>query len=118
MKAKHLVLIFTLCIVSFVLPYNNSGTAEEEEEGPCLKPYIKTIFPVAGKPGDQLKIRGRRFGTEKGEVIFTTEAKAEIVEWIMHRIWVIVPTSAASGPVVVRVPCGSESNKLYFTVKE
>ena len=116
MKAKHLVLIFTLCIVSFVLSYN-SGTAEEEE-GPCLKPYIKTIFPATGKSGDQLKIRGRRFGTEKGEVIFTTEAKAEIVEWTTHRIWVVVPESAASGPVVVRVPCGSESNKQYFTVKE
>jgi len=114
MKAKYLLVIFALCVISFLLPYS-VGTAEEAE-GPCPNPYVKTISPATGKPGEQLKIRGRRFGTEQGEVIFTPEAKAEIVNWTMHRIWVLVPESAASGPVVVRLPCGAESNKQYFTV--
>lgn len=116
MKRRYIFFVFAICMISFLLPYH-PGTAEEEE-GPCPKPYIKTISPPLGKPGDQLKIRGRRFGTEQGEVIFSTEAKAEIVDWTMHRIWVIVPESAASGPVVVRVSCGSESNTQYFTVKQ
>jgi hypothetical protein len=116
MKAKYLLVIFSLCMISLLLPYS-VGTAEEEE-GPCPKPYIKAIFPKTGKSGDQLKIRGRRFGTETGEVIFTTEVKAEIVNWTMHRIWVLVPESAASGPVVVRLPCGAKSNEQYFTVNK
>ena len=116
MKVRHLFFVFAICMISFLLLYH-TGTAEEEE-GPCPKPYIKTIFPITAKPGDQLKIRGRRFGTETGEVIFTTEAQGEIVNWTMHRIWVIVPESAASGPIVVRVPCGSESNTQYFTIRQ
>lgn len=117
MRARYLfVFVVAICIVSFLLPYH-TGTAEEEKE-PCPKPYIKAIFPRAAKPGDQVKIRGRRFGTEPGEVIFSPEVNAEIVKWTSHKIWVIVPASATSGPVVVSVVCGSKSNKHYFTVKE
>jgi hypothetical protein len=116
MRVKHLCFVFAICVVSFLLPYH-VGTAEEAG-GPCLKPYIKTIFPWAAKPGELVKIRGRRFGAERGEVVFTPEAKAKIANWTFHRIWVIVPESASSGPVVVRVPCGSESNKQHFTVNK
>jgi len=116
MRAKYLFVVFTICIVSFLLPYH-AGT-EEEDEGPCPKPYIKTIFPGAAQPRDQVKIRGRRFGTEEGAVVFTPEVKAEIVNWTTHRIWVIVPEAATTGPVVIRLPCGSESNTQYFTVNK
>jgi hypothetical protein len=114
MRPKHLFFVFAICVVSLLLPYH-VGTAEEEG-GPCPKPYIKAIFPHAAKPGELVKIRGKRFGAERGEVVFTPEAKAEIANWTFHRIWVIVPESATSGPVVIRVPCGAESNKQYFTV--
>jgi hypothetical protein len=116
MRVKHLCFVFAICIVSFLLPYH-VGTAQEEG-GPCPKPYIKTISPGAAQAGDEVKIRGRRFGTEEGVVVFTPEVKAKIVNWTMHRIWVIVPESATSGPVVVRIPCGSESNTQYFTLKQ
>jgi hypothetical protein len=116
MRTTHLIFVLTVCMVSVFLLYH-SGTAEEEG-GVCPKPYIKTISPGAAQPGDQVKIRGRRFGTEEGTVVFTSEAKAEIVNWTMHRIWVIVPEAATSGPAVVRVPCGSESNTQYFTVNK
>jgi hypothetical protein len=116
MRVKHLFFVFAICMVSLLLSYQG-GTAEEEG-GPCPKPYIKTISPGAAQPGDQVKIRGRRFGTEEGTVIFTPEVKAEIVNWTMHIIWVIVPETATSGPVVVKVPCGSESNTQYFKVKQ
>lgn len=116
MKVRHLLIVFVICMISFLLLYH-TGTAEEEED-PCPKPYIKAIFPRAATPGEQVKIRGKRFGTEPGEVIFNTEVKSEIVSWTMRIIWVIIPESATSGPVVIRVQCGSESNKRYFTVKE
>jgi hypothetical protein len=116
MKRRHLFLVLAIFMVSFFLPYH-IGTAEEEE-GKLPKPWIETTFPRAAKPGDQVTIRGRRFGTEQGEVIFTPEAKAEIANWTVHRIWVIVPESATSGPVFIRRLDGSESNKEYFTVQK
>ena len=115
MKAKYLIVVLAICTASVFLPYH-IGTAEEEG-GACPKPYIKTIFPMAAQPGDQVKIRGRRFGTEQGAVVFTPEVTAEIVNWTIHRIWVIVPEAATTGAVVIRLPCGSESNTQYFTVK-
>ena len=116
MKRRYIFFVFAICMISLVLPYH-IGTAEEEE-GPCPKPYIKAIFPRAGTPGEQVKIRGKRFGTEPGEVIFSNEVKAEILSWTMRIIWVIIPASSTSGPVVIRVQCGSESNKHYVTIKE
>jgi hypothetical protein len=101
-----------------------------EEAGACPKPFIKSIFPWAGKPGDLVIIQGVRFGTPRGEVLFTEEinspldlifahtVKAEIVSWTYRRIWVTVPKSASTGPVFVRVHCGSKSNKQDFTVNK
>jgi hypothetical protein len=43
----------------------------QEQKAPCRAPYISTIVPNAGLPGDKLRIRGRRFGLEAGKVTFT-----------------------------------------------
>jgi hypothetical protein len=93
-------------------------TIAQEEIGPCPKPYIKTIFLRAGKPGDEVKIRGRRFGTEKGQVFFSPEVKAQVVRWSNSQIWVVIPRSATTGPVTVSRPCGAVSNGSYFKVTE
>jgi hypothetical protein len=126
MSVRHLIFVLAICIIPFLLPYH-AGQAEEEGKR-CPKPYIKTIMPWAAKSGYLVKIQGERFGLERGEVIFTEEVslplqriispgvKAEIRNWTLHRIWVIVPQSATSGPVFVRVHCGSESNKKDFRV--
>ena len=95
----------------------STGTAQEETR-PCPKPYIKTIFGRAGLPGDQVKIRGRRFGTEAGKVFFSPKVKAEVVEWSNSQIWVVVPKAATTGPVTVSRPCGAVSNETYFKVIE
>jgi hypothetical protein len=95
-----------------------------EEAGLCPKPYINSVFPWIGKPGNLVTIHGERFGAPRGEVIFTWrfifafKVKAKIINWTFHRIWVIVPKSASSGPVFVRVNCGAKSNKREFTVKK
>jgi len=92
----------------------------EAAKEPCPKPYIKIIKTVsqkAAEPGDQVKIRGHRFGTEKGQVIFSPGVKAKILEWTNTWILVVIPQSAVTGPVTVTVPCGSVSNEEYFTIK-
>jgi hypothetical protein len=90
----------------------------QEQKAPCLEPYISTIVPNTGVPGDKVRIRGRRFGLEAGKVIFSSEVEAKIVDWTNSRIWVVVPESAQSGPVTVSVPCGSVSNEKHFPLKE
>lgn len=129
MKARYLIFVVTIFIVCLLLPYY-AGQAQEGAEA-CPKPFIKSIFPWAGKPGDLVTIRGARFGMPRGEVLFTEEVsiplekliltpavKAEILSWTFHRIMVIVPKSAATGSIFVRVHCGSESNKVNFTVNK
>jgi len=127
-RTRHRIFLSAICIACFLLPCL-SGQAEEEAGG-CPKPFIKSVFPLAARPGDMVKIQGVRFGMPRGEVIFTEgissplglvfapHAKAEIVNWTFHRIWVIVPKSAATGLVFVKVHCGAESNKLNFRVNK
>jgi hypothetical protein len=93
-----------------LFPVNTATT----QEGPCPKPYIRVVSPKAGLPGDRVEIRGRRFGTEKGDVFFSPNVKAEILEWTNSKIRVIVPQSATFGRIAVSIPCGSVSNTYYF----
>ena len=103
----------TLALFS-LFPVNTATT--QEAIGPCPKPYIRVISPKAGLPGDRVEIRGRRFGTELGEVIFSRNVKAKVLEWTNTRIWTIVPQSANTGSITVSVPCGLVSNTSYFKV--
>jgi len=116
MKAGHLIFVLAIVIVSLLLPCH--AIQAEEEGGACFKPVIQSILPRAGKAGDLIAIRGDRFRVPRGEVIFTPEVQAEIVRWGNDLIRVRVPESATTGPVFVRVRCGSESNKVDFTVDE
>ncbi len=121
MKARHLIFLFVL-LACFLLPCH-AGQAKEGA-GACPKPFIKTVFPWVGKPGDMVIIQGERFGSPPGEVIFTRKfifnfgVKAEIINWTFHRIWVKVPKSASTGSIFVRVHCGEKSNKRDFTVNK
>jgi hypothetical protein len=127
MKAGHLIFVLAIVIVSLLLPCHTIQA--EDERGACWKPSIRSILPRSGKAGDLVTIRGDRFGSVWGEVIFThrnkieepvvdEEVKAETVNWTFTLIRVRVPESATTGPVFVRVRCGSESNKVDFTVDE
>jgi hypothetical protein len=127
MKARHLIFLLAL-LACFLLPWL-AGQAGEEA-GLCPKPFIKFISPWVGNPGMQVTIHGERFGAPRGEVIFTERinspldlifahpVKAKIASWTYRRIWVIVPQSAATGPVFVKIHCGAESNTVEFTVKK
>lgn len=80
----------------------NSGRAREEKK-PCLKRHIKSIYLRTGKPGDKVKIRGRRFGPEQGSVTFSPDVKAEVVKWTHTQIWAILAQIATSCRVSVSI---------------
>jgi len=109
-------LIAVLVTLAFFSVYPINRGKAQGENVPCPKPYIRVISPKAGLPGDRVEIRGRRFGTEQGEVSFSPNVKANVLEWTNTKIWVIVPRSATSGRIGVSVPCGSVSNTYYFNV--
>ncbi|MBW1675440.1 MAG: hypothetical protein JRJ79_02280 [Deltaproteobacteria bacterium] len=116
---KPLFFLSVLLLMSliFVLFITHDINAEEPQR-PCLDPKINTIVPNAAKPGEQIRIRGVRFGREPGEVGFSPGIKGQIKRWGNKVIYVIVPESATSGPVTVSIPCGSVSNEKDFMVKE
>lgn len=116
---KPLFFLSVLLLMSLILVLSITHDINaEEKQQPCLDPKINTIVPNAAKPGDQIRIRGVRFGRKPGEVIFSPGVTGEIKRWGNKFIYVIVPESATSGPVSLSIPCGSVSNEKNFTVKE
>ena len=99
--------------------YNLALAQEKSESSPCPKPYIKLIKPKLAKEGQQVTIRGHRFGKEeeKGEVIFPPGLKGRIISWRNSRITVEVPSGTKTGMVVVETKC-AESNGEFFKVSK
>jgi len=108
-----LTFLVSLCLV------NLSLAQDKPESSPCPKPYIKLIKPNLTKAGQQITIRGRRFGPEekKGEVIFPPGLNGKIISWRNSRITVEIPSGAKTGKVVVKTQC-AESTGEYFKVVE
>lgn len=86
------------------------------KEEPCPKPYIFSISPKAAKIGEKVKIRGNRFGKDKGSVTFSPKIQAPIKSWTYQRIIVKVPEEAETGPVFLTSSCGESSNEKYFII--
>ena len=99
--------------------FNLTVAQEKSEPTPCPKPYIKLIKPGLAKAGQQVIIRGRRFGPEekKGEVIFPPGVSAKIISWRNSRITVEVPSGTKTGKVVVKNQC-AESNGEFYKIAE
>lgn len=109
------VLVFLVNINFFKL----TVAQEESAPTPCPKPHIKLIKPNLAKAGQQVIIRGHRFGPaeKKGEVIFPPGVSAKIISWRNSRITVEVPSGAKTGKVVVRTEC-AESNGEFYKIAE
>lgn len=107
-----------LCWIS--LFFMSSSLAQEKTEpSPCPKPYIKLIKPKLAKAGQQVTIRGRRFGSEEEGcgVLFQPGLNGKIISWRNNRIEVGVPAGVQTGKVIVKTKC-SESNGVFFKVAE
>ena len=108
-----LVLLTSLC-------YNDHVVGQEkEDDSPCPTPYIKIIKPKLAQPGQEIIIRGRRFGEdeESGDVIFPPGLPAaRIIYWRNNRIRVEVPPGAQTGEVVVKTKCAT-SNTEFLKIR-
>jgi len=117
---KHNFILWSIILsVGFSL-YVLSGLKHvyaEEQDKPCPIPYIDTLLPRAAKPGEEIKIRGNRFGKKQGSVTFSPGVKSPILKWTNKRIWVTVPMNSKTGLVFVSSSCGEISNEVYFTIK-
>jgi hypothetical protein len=91
---------------------------EKPEKEVCPKPYIKLLKPQLAKVGQQIVVRGHRFGDKEkaGEVIFSPGIGGNVISWTNSRITVEVPAGAKTGPVVVQTKC-AESNSEMLKVE-
>jgi len=115
--ASMVIFCVALVFLMVILVGPDYSLAQEQKE-PCPEPHLRSVVPNAGKPGEEVRILGRRFKQEAGKVTFSPGVEAEIVTWTNSRISVLVPESAQSGPVTVTLSCGSVSNEKHFTVKK
>lgn len=99
----------------FAVGFGEIAPAQEKTETEvCPKPYIKLIKPKLARAGEQIVIRGRRFGDKEkaGEVIFPPGINGRVVSWTNSRITVAVPAGATTGDVVVRTKCASSNGEM------
>ena len=78
-------------------------------------PHIVRLTPASGPSGIEVEIQGTKFGNSPGSVIFNNGVSAAVISWSDSEIHVIVPASAATGPVMVSTADGV-SNGVTFTV--
>ncbi|MEE8380654.1 MAG: hypothetical protein V3R78_02095 [Thermodesulfobacteriota bacterium] len=118
LKSFWILVLFLVFLLNLSLSHL-AIAQEKSEPTPCPKPYIKLIKPGLAKAGQQVIVRGRRFGPEekKGEVIFPPGVSAKIISWRNSRITVEVPSGAKTGKVVVKNQC-AESNGDFYKIAE
>jgi len=87
---------------------------EKTDKEVCPKPYIKLIKPNLARVGQQVIIRGHRFGDQEkaGEVIFSPGIGGTIISWTNSRITVEVPAGAKTGAVVVQTKCAESNTEI------
>jgi len=117
-KTGRTVLLVVALLTTFILlkPARAQDTSNPD---PCPKPYIKLIKPKLAQPGQEIIIRGRRFGhdAESGDVMFPPGlSAARIIYWRNNRIRVEVPPGAETGEIVVKTKCAT-SRGSFLKVK-
>jgi len=118
---KKIVGVITGILISpLIFSFITLSLAQEKSESsPCPKPYIKLIKPNLASMGQQIIIRGHRFGSEDkaSKVVFPPGINGKIISWRNSRITVEVPSGAETGKVVVKTSC-AESNGEFFKVEK
>ena len=87
-------------------------------EGGCGTPKIRKLVPDEGYTGEQVTIKGKKFGDEAGLVAFYPGVSAAITAWSDEQIEVTVPDGAETGWVIVLKRCGKASKGQGFTVEQ
>ena len=116
---RKTVAIVVSLILIFTVGFGRMSLAQENaEKEVCPKPYIKLLKPQLAKVGQQIAIRGHRFGDKQddGEVIFSPGISGNVIGWTNSRITVEVPAGAKTGPVAVQTKC-AESNTHILNIE-
>ena len=95
-------------------PADQSGAGESL----CPTPYIKAVKPRITQVGQTVTIRGRRFGTQEGQVSFSGSVAETVIMWANNRIKVVVPPGVGTGNVFVTRSCKTRSNSGYLKIRE
>jgi hypothetical protein len=98
-----------------------TGTSADQPgagESTCPTPYIKLVKPRIAQVGQTVTIRGRRFGTQEGQISFSGNVAETVTIWANNRITVVVPPSAETGSVIVTRSCNTSSNSGYLKIRE
>jgi thermitase len=82
-----------------------------------MGPHIYRISPEAATAGAQVTLRGSRFKSSPGKVIFESNIEGPVISWTNDKIVCQVPDGAVSGPVTVKTSEGT-SNGVTFSVSE
>lgn len=79
-------------------------------------PVLTLLTPNTGSPGTSVAISGSNFGATQGASTVTFNGvSAMVVLWSATSITAVVPSTATTGPVIVKVG-GVASNSLTFTL--
>lgn len=111
------VLVGLLAVFTSLCFNDQVGGQEKKDDAPCPTPYIKIVKPKLAQPGQEITIRGRRFGEDKasGDVIFSPGLSGRIIYWKNNRIGVEVPPGAQTGEILVKTKCAT-SNRGFLKV--
>jgi hypothetical protein len=111
---KTATIVLSLMLL-FTIGFGGIALAQEKtDKEVCPKPYIKLIKPNLARAGQQVIIRGHRFGDKEkaGEVIFSPDISGNVISWTNSRITVEVPAGAKTGPVVVQTKCAESNSEI------
>jgi len=112
---KRTVAAILSLMLIFTAGFGGVALAQEKaDKEVCPKPYIKLIKPSLARSGQQVIIRGHRFGDKEtaGEVIFSPGIGGTIISWTNSRITVEVPAGAKTGAVVVQTKCAESNTEI------
>jgi len=107
-KISRTVLTIVALLTTFIF-LKPAWAQDKSQPAPCPTPYIKIIKPKLAQPGQEIIIRGHRFGEdeESGDIIFPPGVSGRIIYWRNNRIRVEVPPGAQTGEVVVKTKCAT-----------
>lgn len=107
-------------ILEIVSGNANAQTDFRVDSSLSVRPGICDINPDNGPAGMSVSINGSDFGSEKGQVFFSNEVKADLseAEWTDTNISnIIVPAGAQTGDIYLTNLDEEQSNKINFSVK-
>ncbi|MBI4427768.1 MAG: IPT/TIG domain-containing protein [Ignavibacteriales bacterium] len=106
---------FIILVAAAVMLLPGSGGCTDAGTDPPALPEITAIIPDSAAVGDTIRILGSNFGNTKGTSSVTIGGQVAVttIFWSDTEIQAVVPSSAATGTVVVSVDGRSSNSKTF-----